>query len=537
MDQGWYHWSSEPSSSSYNGNDSLTAAMLAGTQHYPVYTTLLAPESLASSRLPPPKTSDKPYRLRKGTRGHQKSRIGTRGCQNPNPNPEPTKVKDIPTFPRYDEPIPDEASLEEICELYPNHLQGKYLDAFIQWTWTGLDIYNRMTKKALQLLGRYRIAGSKGHGNRANFLGKRLKARIKSMTDDEVKELCEAPKIRKALKNGSDRYGACKLEGKFPNPLAQRVRTLPQRKGRKMLKALPAHAPDVQDLRVQESSSTFKENLIKLDDCWREQLKHAYRIIDIDAESHNATTRQHELWVLEIVHLTATHNLLPLFHVSSKERYLVFEKLINTKAHDRFTACNPSASGTDWSAVLNTPEVYAKWQTDAADIILAQHQDMAAELGEFVEGLNDARQSDKKVRIPGLIKRAIETTADLAAQFSTSTNTVPERPIQHLQPMPQPQGYYVSANMMQWLENVSAGRGPSPAQPLRFVPENMAGPAVSDAMFIADAVLQSDDSRVIQVPHQGLSDMAPFDYQRCELAVEDNMDFLLDTELAYYDGF
>ena len=151
------------------------------------------------------------------------------GAQERRDDNEPRVYRELPSFPSFDNPIPAEASIEEICKHYPNHLRGSYLNAFIQYRWTATDIFTRLSQTAIDEFVTCGISRCKAHGNRANFLTKRLSSRLDTMTPERVTELMLGPKIRGCLMNGGEHYGASKLQGKFFNPTATTVRHYPER--------------------------------------------------------------------------------------------------------------------------------------------------------------------------------------------------------------------------------------------------------------------------------------------------------------------
>jgi hypothetical protein len=134
----------------------------------------------------------------------------------------------LPSFPQSHEPLPDEATLEDICVYFPNHLQGPVLDAFLQWMWTANDIYNFLTQQSIKEFKQVGVMSESAH-NRANFLNKRLDTRMGMYSAESLNALCEAPKMRRCLRDGSERYGRCKMQGKVFNPRAQPLRRLGDR--------------------------------------------------------------------------------------------------------------------------------------------------------------------------------------------------------------------------------------------------------------------------------------------------------------------
>lgn len=131
---------------------------------------------------------------------------------------------ELPGYATSREIIPNHVSLKEICELYPNHLVGRHLDAFIQHKWTGLDIYKLIPDKIRKDLSERGVTSS-DLKNRANFLTKRLDKRMTDLGIAKMKELMEKPKLRKCFEKGKDTEGRSKLKGLYENPNAQKKRT------------------------------------------------------------------------------------------------------------------------------------------------------------------------------------------------------------------------------------------------------------------------------------------------------------------------
>ncbi|EXJ70840.1 uncharacterized protein A1O5_05831 [Cladophialophora psammophila CBS 110553] len=200
---------------------------------------------------------------------------------------EPRVYAELPSFPSFDEPIPPNASLEEVCIRYPNHLRGSYLDAFIQWHWSATDMYSCLTDIAINEFKAFGITTSKSFANRANFLMKRLDARLSALSPEEVTALCTAPKIRTCMMDGSEKYGASKLQGKFHNPIAPRVRTYPHRqiKARKTLGPEPVMMTFVhndKEYPLWASAEEFDEYKASMATYWGYQRARAEQILALD---------------------------------------------------------------------------------------------------------------------------------------------------------------------------------------------------------------------------------------------------------------
>ncbi|RVX66129.1 hypothetical protein B0A52_10063 [Exophiala mesophila] len=138
--------------------------------------------------------------------------------------PEPRSMVDelgfrtsrhLPSFPNWEAPIADSATLEDLCYHYPNHLFGARLDPFIKHKWTGGDIWRRMSREGQEECKEYIMRGGEEERNRANFLGKRLERRIKSMSDDEIYALMTSKATRRSANNY---VGNSKLQVKHRGP-------------------------------------------------------------------------------------------------------------------------------------------------------------------------------------------------------------------------------------------------------------------------------------------------------------------------------
>ncbi|KIW14212.1 hypothetical protein PV08_06993 [Exophiala spinifera] len=166
----------------------------------------------------------KPRKIKKsgewGPRGPQESRYGIYWYNRRNDN-EPMVWAELPSYPKFDEPIPATASLEEICEKYPNHVRGSYLEAFLQWRWSATDMWKYFTDHAKAELHTMGIARCRAAHNRCNFLFKRLAAHVRRMSIQKFRALCEAPKLRPALKDGRAKYGKSILQQKVLGDLGE----------------------------------------------------------------------------------------------------------------------------------------------------------------------------------------------------------------------------------------------------------------------------------------------------------------------------
>ncbi|KIX05217.1 uncharacterized protein Z518_06089 [Rhinocladiella mackenziei CBS 650.93] len=253
--------------------------------------------------------------------------------------------RDLPSFPPFDRPIPNDATLEEICIFYPNHIRGACLDAFVQWMWSATDIYNHLTEEAKREFREEGVARCKAYGNRANFLMKRLDAHLKKMTAEEVRALCTAPKIRGCLIDGSEYYGASKLQGKFNNPNAQPVRSFPNRKkGIRRNTDRPAAAADQPQTVIHgfdgfslwDSQAELEKYSNIMADLWTQQCAFAELIISSDAHLFNVDGKQRNDFILQLMKWPVTAESQTFFNfdpitacptfvewISNKVRYIV----------------------------------------------------------------------------------------------------------------------------------------------------------------------------------------------------------------------
>lgn len=342
---------------------------------------------------------------------------------------QPKVYSEIPSFPSFNEELPESASLEEICMRYPNHIRGKYLDAFIQWHWTANDIFSKLHPTAIKEFREYGIATCKTYNNRANFIFKRLDTRLKQMTAEKVKHLCLAPKIRPSMMDGTQRYGASKLRGKFHNPHALEVRTLLRRNFRKEPKEQPP-APEVPLWESRESFEAYKTGLAQH---WFNQWGYADLIIDADAHLFNTPILQRKALILQVVQLPVTHAMQTLFDFPKAEMCPAFVEAIINKMKAIVTDMVVSDSSTAPGYVpgsMYLPERLTMARQYALSVIMAEQQAISAKLCELSTGLADMRHGGQKVI--GLVHQAIKATAGLLGNVATSTVPTPKRAIQEL---------------------------------------------------------------------------------------------------------
>ena len=82
--------------------------------------------------------------------GTGKASLPREGTKGPRKDKEPRVYGELDSYPKFNEQVPPDATLQELCMKYPNHLRGQHLDAFIQWCWSANDIYNHLAEKALR---------------------------------------------------------------------------------------------------------------------------------------------------------------------------------------------------------------------------------------------------------------------------------------------------------------------------------------------------------------------------------------------------
>lgn len=121
-------------------------------------------------------------------------------------------IRHLPSFPNWETKIPDEATLEDICRYYPNHLFGPRLDPFIKNRWTGGDIWRHMSQEGQNECKILIMRGAEDDKTRANFMGKRLERRIRALSD---RELCALMASKDTRKSATNYVGNSKLQGKY----------------------------------------------------------------------------------------------------------------------------------------------------------------------------------------------------------------------------------------------------------------------------------------------------------------------------------
>lgn len=271
---------------------------------------------------------------------------------------EPTVYRELPSFPKFNEKPPADASLEEICLRYPNHLRGSYLDAFLQYYWTAADIYKRLSELAIRELRETGVSTCDSIKNRANFLNKRLDQRMSSLTTEQLTALCTGPKLRKCMMDGSEVYGKCKMQGRFHNPFAAALRKYPGRRTSSVQSPTPVPAPvpaqsKVRDTLVQrffqpilwESEEQFVAYTIAMAERWRSHRDSAEIILICDALHFDASAEDRQRLIVEMANWPAEANCPALFNsLTAVERSGEFNAITTRRVQNAFTEILESVS-------------------------------------------------------------------------------------------------------------------------------------------------------------------------------------------------
>ncbi|KAK4947655.1 hypothetical protein LTR10_013601 [Elasticomyces elasticus] len=339
----------------------------------------------------------KPTVSRDGIRG------GKRGDNQPN------VYRELPSFPKFDEQIPNDASIEEICINYPNHIRGTYLAAFVQWHWTANDIYNRLTDVAKQEFIDNGVATCKTKNNRSNFLSKRFDAYLNSLTAEEVTALCTQSKIRPCLMDGGERYGKSKLRGKFNNPRAQPVRQYDfkprSRPGKREATEDLPQEPKTKKPRVEARSDTLWESMeifeqykYAMAGYWAKQVESAQTIINGDVFYSSANDRQRMQQVLKMLRYPVN---------SETDTFLTFDRIEDSPAFASFVD-NKARAVFDHIRTHEAGAALREVRNKAIDEILREQQHIEASLQQLVPiALSSYQSGDLKF---GLVEQAIEAS-------------------------------------------------------------------------------------------------------------------------------
>ncbi|KAJ9605544.1 hypothetical protein H2200_010201 [Cladophialophora chaetospira] len=83
-----------------------------------------------------------------------------------------------------DSPLPPGTSLEDICQRFPNHMVGAGLDAFLQWRWSYINIWNAVPEATKRLWYKCGVIG-KNLDDPRFFLCNRLRDRRDELLDSK----------------------------------------------------------------------------------------------------------------------------------------------------------------------------------------------------------------------------------------------------------------------------------------------------------------------------------------------------------------
>lgn len=397
------------------------------------------PISAPTSTTIPTPTSSSPSEAAPTRKAKPLSRDGIRGGKRA--DKEPLVYRELPSFPSFEQAIPNEASIEEICIYYPNHLRGSYFDAFIQWHWSAGDIYNRLTEQAISEFRDNGITTCKVYANRANFLFKRLDSYLRGLDAETVTALCTAPKLRGCMMDGTERYGASKLQGKFANPKAQPVRRFPARQQRQAQEpATAAHLdPTYQALLSPQSTESLlweatepplDEYKSLMADQWRRQRRCAETIVSADAFFSQSDSRQRAHSVLQMLKWPVTRDTESFFAFESVEQCPAFVKLIDDKVTaivDSFVSARTRTAET-LSAMPNNIDPQEQLALDrqyAVSLSLAEQRATSSRLQQLALSAGKALEDGRK-RF-GLVHQAIQAVASSAGESVEEALSTPER--------------------------------------------------------------------------------------------------------------
>ena len=354
------------------------------------------------------------------------SRDGIRGGRRP--DNQPLVYRELPSFPKFDESIPNDASIEEICVRYPNHLRGRYLESFIQWRWTANDIYNRLTQQAIKEFEENGIATCASFSNRANFLFKRLDAYLSKLSTGEVEALCTGPKTRPCMMDGREMYGASKLQGKFKNPNATPVRKLSfrprQRKGhvetlRTILPQPPSNMPWASNGQLEEFKKVMANHFTT-------QVMYADIIIDSDAFYSNSNPGQRHRCVLEMLNIQVNSHTEGLFQFKPIEKCPRFAALIDSKVREMISQEQVARGHVALPATPDSATLQEQWLMDrnnAVVRILDEQQTITSTLKEHARNAHFSTSTSHQQF--GLVHQTVQAVAD-------SLNVVPSIEIDHV---------------------------------------------------------------------------------------------------------
>ncbi|ETI26773.1 hypothetical protein G647_10218 [Cladophialophora carrionii CBS 160.54] len=345
----------------------------------------------------------------------------------------------LPSFPPFEDPIPDEATIEDICIRYPNHLRGSYLDAFIQWKWTGNQIYNRLTDRAVEEFKSTGISSSKSVNNRANFLIKRLSARMARFSAEQLDALCNAPKLRGCLVNGGEDPGRCKMEGKVLNEKAGLVRKYRHRqhrarKGRASAAAAAAAEKTVtlngEEYGLWASAAELETFSRGVAAQWDRQRRCAEEIINADEVHGVSVGRERRHLILQMTNWATNSSTETLFSFQRVEDCPTFITAINdmvaTGVANRLSS-GPMADLTDDQQVAAARQSAVDYVIAAYAARLERLNNLVATLPAegFVQGVVDHVLSWNEDVVPEAAF-ATDATHSLKNPFDGNTATTQE---------------------------------------------------------------------------------------------------------------
>ena len=369
------------------------------------------------------RTSPSPN-LGNGTNKRVFSRAGARERRT---DKEPRVYAELPSFPKFNDPVPDEATLEELCMKYPNHLRGSYLDAFVQWHWSAKDIHSLLTDAALLEFREQGINRSNSYNNRANFLHKRLEARLRGMTPEAVRELCTAPKIRGCMMDGTERYGASKLQGKFHNPHAQPLRSYPERKGRTKAEyqTLKMEASVAESARRQEEQfhlgetrDIVEEYKTAMANHWTQQRACSEAILFSDAHFHSVQPSERNRLLLQMALWPVSVETETFFEFDEIRQCPAFIHLVC--AMIEITVGDIISSDVSQNPQPTPLDRRRTLLQHAMALVLAAQQAQTSKLESLALGLGGAAALHRKKF--GLVQQALSATQDFGVDDDALAN-------------------------------------------------------------------------------------------------------------------
>ncbi|KIX97348.1 uncharacterized protein Z520_06800 [Fonsecaea multimorphosa CBS 102226] len=334
---------------------------------------------------------------------------------------EPRVYCELPSFPPFDEPVPPEVSLEELCAKYPNHLRGSYFDAFIQWHWSAADMYSCLTELAISEFKSFGISTSKSFANRANFLMKRLDARLTALSAEEVTALCLAPKIRPAMADGTEKYGASKLQGKFHNPSAPAVRKYPYRSGKEGNRNPPQQPAALRrtfvyndkEYQLWDSAKELQEYSQSMATYWGYQRARVEQIINADAKYRASPDPQRIRLMLQMANWPCNAATETFFSFQYIQDCQAFENaildLVVAAITNMLDAFPPEDAGQHLQLARQS----------AVSYVFAGQDARLARLNDLLTAMQAGGSTC------GLVDQVLSWTADLDGEFSEAVESDP----------------------------------------------------------------------------------------------------------------